>query len=241
MIAPSPNPMTPEPRRFSIRLPRPFWIGVAAISVVVFGVLIRFGVVAYRQQIALRGIDQIQRPHSFARARTIRRGPEWFRGWVGEGTMALFDDVQSLDLGYRQDLGSMQITDADVGRLSVLSDLRELRLDGTDVTDAGLEQLRVLKSLESLSLEYTRITDAGLAHLIGLPRLKCLNINHTDVSDAGLIHLARMTNLKTLWLDETRVTRSGAEKLNSELPNGPVQWGVLWSDAPDPFGVLQPP
>ena len=47
------DPTLPELRRFSIRLPRPLWIGLAAIVLVVVAVGLRVGVPIYRQQVAL--------------------------------------------------------------------------------------------------------------------------------------------------------------------------------------------
>ena len=52
-------PITPEPRRFSIRLPRPLWIGVAAM-VVVGGVGLRIGLPIYWQQAAIREIKRMR-------------------------------------------------------------------------------------------------------------------------------------------------------------------------------------
>jgi len=64
--------VTPEPRRFSIRLPRPLWIAMATFAVVVVTVGLRLGVPIYRQQVAVREIELLG-----GTVRTLPRGPEW--------------------------------------------------------------------------------------------------------------------------------------------------------------------
>src|SRR5258708_31333390 len=85
------DPITPERRRFSICLPRPLWIGMAAAVLVVLAVGSRFGVPIYRQQVA---IWEIERLDGFVE--TIDCGPQWLRRLFGDEPLAAFDDVYSM-------------------------------------------------------------------------------------------------------------------------------------------------
>ena len=85
------DPPTPELRRFSIRLPRPLWIGLAAAVLVVLGVGVQIGVPIYRQQVVIREIEQVG-----GIALTFPRGPEWVRDRVGDDWMRLIEDVREV-------------------------------------------------------------------------------------------------------------------------------------------------
>ncbi len=51
--------MTPKPRRFSIRLPRPLWIGLAAAVLVVGALGLGFGVRIWRQYATVQAIERL--------------------------------------------------------------------------------------------------------------------------------------------------------------------------------------
>ncbi len=106
------------------------------------------------------------------------------------------------------------VTDAGLEHLKGLTNLQTLQLSGTEVTDAGLEHLKGLTKLRELDLWYTtRLTDAGLEHLKGLTKLQGLGLAGTQVTDAGLEHLKGLTKLEGLGLTGTRVTGAGLEHL----------------------------
>ncbi|MCY2931511.1 MAG: hypothetical protein NTV86_18880 [Planctomycetota bacterium] len=149
--------------------------------------------------------------------------------------LAHLKDVKGL---WRIDFQSYPITDEDVGRLQVLTGLRELRLGGGEITDVGLAHLKGIK-VQKLTLDLTgpKITDAGLAHLKGLDALDTLEFHQaaiTDdglanleglkalrqlvipkmmVSDAGLAHLAGLKSLRELNLADTPITDAGLAHL----------------------------
>jgi hypothetical protein len=87
------NPTISTSRRFSIRVPRPLWIGLAAVVVVVAGVGIRVGVPVYRQHMAIREIERLK-----GIVTTKKGGPEWLRGWVGDPRMTMLDHVTDVNL-----------------------------------------------------------------------------------------------------------------------------------------------
>src|SRR4029077_10762361 len=74
------DPLTPAPRRVSIRLPRPLWIGVATVVFVIVVVGLRGGVPIYRQA---RAINEIRKYGGSILDRR-RVGPEWLRERLGE-------------------------------------------------------------------------------------------------------------------------------------------------------------
>ena len=170
--------ITLDPRRFSIRLPRPLWIGVAAVVLVVVAIGLQFGLPIYKQQSAIR---EIRRLNGGVEMRP--RGPEWLRNRVGGERMKPFDDVILVDLT------GTQATDATLGHVGLLTDLQRLSLAHTHVSDIGLAYLKELTCLQVLVLNNTQVTDVGLAHLKGLPRLQSLSLNKAQVTDAGVADL----------------------------------------------------
>jgi hypothetical protein len=148
-----------------MRLPRPLWIGLAAIVLIMTAAGLGVGIPIYRQQIAVREIEELG-----GWVFTAPRTPEW-----------LYELLFRIDedLGERSDvvvsvcLDQKPATDSTLYRLSSLTDLKELRLNGTQVTDGGLKHLQALSKLERLSLNSTRVTDTGVAALQrALPALK---------------------------------------------------------------------
>jgi len=174
------DPVTQEPRRFSIRLPRPLWIGLATVVLVVVAVGRWFGVPIYRQQVVIGEIDLLG-GDIFANP----RGPEWFRDLIGDRRMTLFEDVIEAQLLLTP------TTDATLDQISQLTRMQNLYLGHTQVTDAGLAHLQKLTNLEILDLDDTAVTDAGLQHLTGLTKLKWLSVRHTQVTDVGIADLQR--------------------------------------------------
>src|SRR5947209_8449662 len=78
--------------------------------------------------------------------------------------------------------GRVALDEATPGSPVVGVDLR-----GTQITDADLGHLKGLEQLRELSLQQTRISDAGLVHLTGLKNLQVLSLGKTQVTDAGLV------------------------------------------------------
>ncbi|HQU45692.1 MAG TPA: hypothetical protein PK867_22955 [Pirellulales bacterium] len=59
----------------------------------------------------------------------------------------------------------------------------------TRVGDDGVEKLSALTRIEELYLDGTEITDDGLRHLHGLTNLKHLDVTNTQVTAAGIAEL----------------------------------------------------
>jgi hypothetical protein len=195
------------------------------------------------------GVMAAVQPHAPPPVPLAQRGPltqdqlvaalKDMKGAVGLDPPPVFDaprPVTSLDLHHTK------VTDADLGRIVVLTRLRSLNLNGTAVTDAGmnavgqllalqvlllnetrvgdagLQQLRRLVELRELSLFHTRVTDDGLAALEGLVNLRELTLSGRRVTDRGLVHLTGLRNLKHLYLSDTAVTATGVQELKKALP-----------------------
>jgi hypothetical protein len=184
MIAPPPETaMIVEPRRLSICLPRPLWIGLATIVLVVGAVVLQIAVPIYRRQQQLTAIQEIERVGGKYAADDAT--PKWLTRLVGDDRMPRFELVWSIDLS------DTEISDSALSKLSGVASLTSLDLSGTSVGDAGLIQLRGLQNLETLWLNGTDVTDAGLVQLKELENLKLLWLSGTEVTDAGVADLQR--------------------------------------------------
>lgn len=82
-----------EPRRFALPLPRPLWIALATVVLIVVGLGLRFGLPIYRQQVAIREIERwggsIDRKNG---------GPDWLRQLIGDERIEVFDRVDKVYL-----------------------------------------------------------------------------------------------------------------------------------------------
>ena len=148
-------------------------------------------------------------------------GPEWLRKVLGDEFftnvvgVSLSGNETDPGLNWLEDLPKLErlhlsgATDAALGHVNRLSQLKEMDLRSTEVTDAGLAHLEGLSQLRSLNLVHTEITDVGLARLKGLVQLQDLNLGATHLTDAGLKYLGGMTQLQVLYLDRNGITDAG--------------------------------
>ena len=139
------DPQTPERRRSSFGLPRPFWIGVVTLVVFAFAAGLRFGVPLYRERVAFRELQEFGPNWEMS-----TRGPEWLQKYTSLG-----------DVVIRIDLNDTNVADKDLVRLRELASLEVVSLDRTHVTDAGVTHLKAMKNLRGLSLNQTKLTDGG--------------------------------------------------------------------------------
>lgn len=196
-----------EPRRLSILLPRPLWIFLATVVLVVAAVGLGVGVPVWRQQIAKR---EIQRLRGLTEVRYD--GPEWLRKSLGHEDTRIFDVVTGVGLG------GTDCSDGDMRFLSGLGTVERLVLYNTHVTDTGLAHVSSLRNLKRLYLHGTRVTDAGLAPLTALPQLQILDVAWTGITDAGLAHVREIRSLERLYVEGTQVTDAGVADLQRALP-----------------------
>jgi hypothetical protein len=225
---------SPEPRRFSIRLPHWGWCLLATIFLVIGFVGLSVWLPWYREQVLIQEVEK-----QGGSIETEIDAPEWLLKLIGERlitNLRVFERVVVVDLedtaisdfgmsnltGCRNVpvlmLTRTKVTDAGLVHLSRWKDLWNLSLAGTAVSDAGMTQVSRLANLHVLALSETSVSDSGLAHLVNLTALEYLDLSETAVTDAGAARLSRMTNLKSLHLDGTAVTEKGFAELKAALP-----------------------
>ncbi len=118
------------------------------------------------------------------------------------------------------------IENGDVARLTHLTQLEQLDLQGTKLREGpipGLDQL----PLTALSLSRTRINDATLVTIGKMTKLEHLNLTRTKITDAGLEHLDSLPKLRRLFLNRSLVTRAGYEAFKQTHPHVDVSWEPL--------------
>ncbi len=108
-------------------------------------------------------------------------------GITNEGGAAILGTLTNLEI-LRLYFCS-NITDAGIERLTGLTKLRELGLNGCGISDKCLSYLRSFPKLEILSIAATGITDYGVETLIGLlpslPSLKKIIISNSKITPRG--------------------------------------------------------
>jgi hypothetical protein len=173
------NPTLPEPRRFSIWVPRPLWISVAALCIGVAVGGLAWPIV--QQEMAVRNLL-----HRRSFVKTIDCRPSWLRDWLGDVRVRGFDEVEQVVIIFDE---PVRFDDSDMRQIEALRGLRTLSLEYTGVSDAGLVHLKGLTKLERLWLDNTQVTDVGLTRLKGLTGLRELDLRNTGVSDQGIAEL----------------------------------------------------
>lgn len=191
-----------------LSVPRPMWIALPTVVLVITVVGVQLGWPIYRKVAAIQLVESLG-----GIVDTNPRGPDWFRSLIGEERMEPFDEV----LGFA--LGQTAVTDADLERICNLTSTEDVAIADTRIGDAGLKHLGRLRRLRMLIVSETQITDAGLVHLKGLTDLEILDLEKTDITDRGLRQLQGLTNLASLNVKGTRVTDAGIAELERLLPD----------------------
>jgi internalin A len=212
------NTISPEPRRFSIRLPRPLWIGLATAMLIGASVAVadeslatalnRIGAIPGRDDsgdivslsfgesdmsgdevVLLRRLDHLQEV-SFFNCRKI--------------TASAMAEIQRLRV--RELVINETPIDRDAIRLlGQIQTLRSLLIDEKHVSDADVTTLENLPILESLRIMSCPISGRTLGNFRSLPKLRELDLRGTGVVDPALESLAKTKDLRVLSLSSTRV------------------------------------
>ncbi len=119
---------------------------------------------------------------------------------------------------------SQSVTDADVERLSQLTAITQLVLNGSQIGDAGVASLAELPNLELLRIESRHVTDTGLVSIGKSRTLRFLILHDASITDQGLLHLKAMSQLESLYLVDTPITDAGAAGLMEHLPRLHIHW-----------------
>lgn len=138
---------------------------------------------------------------------------------LGKENAAKIGDLQFAEMCKQTDIRRLHVpksnvSDAGLGSVKPLSQLRFLTLTDCRITDNGLVYLRELANLRGLQIEGNSITDVGLKHIAKLTQLRSLGLGNSKVTDAGLVQLKPLVRLEWLYLDDTEVTDVGVEHLS---------------------------
>jgi hypothetical protein len=131
------------------------------------------------------------------------------------------------------------LSDAGIGHLTQLSELRCLSVSFTPIGDETLASLVRMPKLAWLTLYDTHVTDAGLAHLATIQTLTHLQLGPAYITDNGLQILANTPRLESLaiWVDGSRVTEAGVERLRQAATHIEV---LVYSRSGFPFSPSPP-
>jgi hypothetical protein len=184
----------------SMRLPRPLWILLATVVLVVVAAGLRIELPLYWRQAAVREIERLSGQISYERT-----GPDWLRNLIGEERMSAFDGIEYVRFPPDEPTYHSRFSGYYSGRVPWTT--------GPTVSDAALSCLAGVPDLKQLDLEWTNVSDAGMIHVARLHHLEELLLEGTDVSDCR--PLSQLRNLKTLDLAHTKLTETGLEELKS--------------------------
>lgn len=210
------------------RIPRPGWLVLTAILLVVVAVALPLCLTYYQEQRARSMVKALG-----GRLETEPICPEWLRDLFGND-VPIFKRIVGVNL-----VGAEGVTNANLQLLGGLSHLGFLGLRRSDVNDEALTALEYLPPLEALvladtavggddgmkqviklnrlthlDLQGSRITDRGLRDLASLPRLKDVSLGYSRITDDGIKHLQRFPSLRSVNLQYTRITDRGVEHLS---------------------------
>jgi Leucine-rich repeat (LRR) protein len=155
-------------------------------------------------------------PISFEYLRGLRE-LEFLTVWVSDDYNRSFTPVTDIDLPWLTASNSLEVlgmnctavSNAGLGSLSTLSQLRSLSIAGGYITDDGLRQLCDMPSLEVLVIDGNPLSGPGLRVLSALPRLRRLSLENTRIDNEGLEYVSEIRQLRSLSLRGTRITECG--------------------------------
>jgi Leucine-rich repeat (LRR) protein len=113
--------------------------------------------------------------------------------------------IEYLDAGgtQRTDSGlwSLLLTDAGVQAIATVTELRELRIAGTNITSRALGLLKPLAKLEKLNLQgCKRLRDDAVATLAQFQQLRVLDLTDSSLSEQAVARVrATLPECQVLW------------------------------------------
>ena len=212
----------------------PLLIAVAAVGVVMLGMLVWFGVALIfrrRFQFSVRSLLLVALviaipckwlvagKQQTASQREAVREIEKSGGWASYGELDSshhsIAPVTLPGLSWLRDLlGHDQFGDVlSVGIRRYYGTMYHGPMPPPEVREFRLEPLKSLHAIRELNLVGAKVTDEELQHVEGLSRLQWLMLNGSPVSDRGLEHIKDMNEIQYLSLQGTQVTDVGLEHL----------------------------
>ena len=110
------------------------------------------------------------------------------------------------------------ISDQDLALMSLVDDVRWLRVSYPNISGAGLACFAEKKELEWLSVSGCNVDDDDLRGIAAVTSLRHLDLSENSISGPGLQYLASLKNLETLYLSKNRLD-ADALKHFPALPN----------------------
>lgn len=126
------------------------------------------------------------------------------------------------------------VTDSGLGRLSALSMLTELSIDGPRLTDSGMAHLRRLPNLRSLDLHCPRVSMAAVARAVRHLELEELSIRLCEpLSDADVPSVCALpASLLYFSANRKGLSLGGVARIEEALPR--CHLDLFWLDPPMP-------
>lgn len=152
--------------------------------------------------------------------------------------MVTFFEMEMLDLSHTKvksmhfdvfapnlkvlNLAHSNVGNGDLGKISNLSELKELNLEQTNVSGSGIKKLVLLKNLKKLNLSGSKIRNENAGLLANLENLEKLNLSQCDLSLIDFHQLAELTQLKEIDLrgiTNGNINAKLIDDLRQKLPN----------------------
>ncbi len=97
------------------------------------------------------------------------------------------------------------VTKAAFGAIEKLTNLRQLRLNGSRVDNEACQKIAMVSSLEVLALSDTAVSDVGVAALSGLQNLKQLELTRCGLTENGFRAIGNLPSLKSISIESTNM------------------------------------
>ncbi|MEX2231612.1 MAG: c-type cytochrome domain-containing protein [Cyclobacteriaceae bacterium] len=108
------------------------------------------------------------------------------------------------------------VTDQDMELLlSLKKQLIWLKIGFTDLNDAQMSKISQLTNLTRLSMEHTPVSDEGIGQLKSCSQLQYLNIVGTPVTAKGILALKELPELRSIYVYQTGITQADWPELES--------------------------
>ena len=109
-------------------------------------------------------------------------------------------------------------TDADIEKLSRLTNLEILHLECAEVSDRLVTAIAKLRKLRILSIGGKGITNNSVPALLSLRNLVVLKLPYTSINDKGLMALSKLDNLQVIDIGGSNVTEKGKRAFKAARP-----------------------
>jgi len=158
---------------------------------------------------------------TFAASPAVAQSADDTAAWLSEigvhnrGKPFTADAVRSISVFGFAGLQSEKLNAADIAKLSAMSELSDLFVNGWAFREDAIVAIAQLRNpkLRSVDLTNTPTSDTALAAFATHPTLASLNLSRTKVTAEGMRHVVKMKQLQALYLDDAAIGDEGLEIL----------------------------